>query len=139
MSGYSRRSVSSVPQPRKLHNPRIRRNIIHSQYYTFHRRGFPTAQTRHILESHGVRTVFRSDSTLRNQLVRPKDPVHEHRPDGIVYNIPCQRCDGSYICETARPIAERITEHKRDVRLQRTDSSTLAEHAWEKQHQLDYY
>ena len=90
------------------------------------------------LEKHGIRTVFRSDSTLRKQLVRPKDPVPEHRRDGIVYNIPCQGCDKSYIGETARPVAERISEHKRDCRLRRTDSSAVAEHAWENHHQPNW-
>ena len=61
-----------------------------------------------------------------------------HRRDGIVYNIPCKGCDRSYIGETARPIKERITEHKRDVRLRRTDNSAVAEHAWNNQHQPDW-
>ena len=80
----------------------------------------------------------RSDTTLRQQLTRPKDPIPPHRRDGIVYNIPCEGCDRSYIGETARPIKERITEHKRDVRLRRTDNSAVAEHAWDNQHQPDW-
>ena len=88
-------------------------------------------QLKRRLESHGIRTVFRSDTTLRQQLTRPKDPIPPHRRDGIVYNIPCKGCDRSYIGETARPIKERITEHKMDVRLRRTDNSAVAEHAWD--------
>ncbi|XP_030849885.1 uncharacterized protein LOC115927767 [Strongylocentrotus purpuratus] len=95
-------------------------------------------QLKRRLESHGIRTVFRSDTTLRQQLTRPKDPIPPHRRDGIVYNIPCKGCDRSYIGETARPIKERITEHKRDVRLRRTDNSAVAEHAWDNQHQPDW-
>ena len=56
----------------------------------------------------------------------------------ITHNIPCKGCDRSYIGETARPIKERITEHKRDVRLRRTDNSAVAEHAWDNQHQPDW-
>ncbi|XP_030849793.1 uncharacterized protein LOC115927720 [Strongylocentrotus purpuratus] len=95
-------------------------------------------QLKRRLESHGIRTVFRSDTTLRQQLTRPKDSIPPHRRDGIVYNIPCKGCDRSYIGEIARPIKERITEHKRDVRLRRTDNSAVAEHAWDNQHQPDW-
>ena len=52
-------------------------------------------QLKRRLESHGIRTVFRSDTTLRQQLTCPKDPIPPHRRDGIVYNIPCQGCDRS--------------------------------------------
>ena len=55
-----------------------------------------------------------------------------------MYNIPCKGCDRSYIGETTRPIKERITEHRRDVRLRRTDNSAVAEHAWDNQHQPDW-
>ncbi|XP_041463894.1 uncharacterized protein LOC121414914 [Lytechinus variegatus] len=58
-------------------------------------------QLKRRLEGHGIRTVFRSDTTIHKQLVHPKDPIPDHRRDGVVYNIPCQGCDGSYIGETA--------------------------------------
>nr|XP_054755266.1 uncharacterized protein LOC129261230 [Lytechinus pictus] len=54
-------------------------------------------QLKHRLEGHGIRTVFRSDTILHKQLVHPKDPIPDHRRDGVVYNIPCKGCDGSYI------------------------------------------
>ena len=44
---------------------------------------------RRCLQDHGIKTVFKSDTTLRSQLVRPKDPVPKYRKDGVVYKIPC--------------------------------------------------
>ena len=73
-------------------------------------------QLKRILEGHGVRTVFRSTTTLRNHLVRPKDPVPPERRGGVVYMIPCGDCNKVYVGETGRPIGERIKEHQRDVR-----------------------
>ncbi|XP_022083858.1 uncharacterized protein LOC110975582 [Acanthaster planci] len=57
-----------------------------------------------ILEDHGVRTVFRSSTTLRNQLVRPKDLIPPGRRGGVVYKIPCGDCGKVYIGETGRPV-----------------------------------
>ena len=84
---------------------------------------------RRCLEQHGIRTVFKSDTTLRNHLVRPKDPVPPGRRDGVVYRIPCGECDAVYIGETGRPVQERMKEHERDVRLARCQTSAVAEHA----------
>ena len=84
---------------------------------------------RRCLEQHGIRTVFKSDTTLRNHLVRPKDPVPPGIRDGVVYRIPCGECDAVYIGETGRPVQEMMKEHERDVRLARCQTSAVAEHA----------
>ena len=84
---------------------------------------------RRCLQQHGIRTVFKSDTTLRNHLVRPKDPVPPGRRDGVVYRIPCGECDAVYIGETGRPVQRRMKEHERDVRLARCQTSAVAEHA----------
>ena len=84
---------------------------------------------RRCLEQHSIQTVFKSDTTLRNHLVRPKDPVPPGRRDGVVYRIPCGECDAVYIGETGRPVQERMKEHERDVRLARCQTSAVAEHA----------
>ena len=89
---------------------------------------------RRRLEKHDIRVVFKSDTTLRNQLVHPKDPVLPDRRDGVVYKIPCSTCDKVYIGETGRPVGERMREHRRDVQHRRTDSSAVAEHAWNAEH-----
>ena len=51
---------------------------------------------RRCLQQQGVRTVFKSDTTLRSHLVRPKDALEPTKQDGVVYKIPCE-CGKVYI------------------------------------------
>jgi len=74
---------------------------------------------RRCLQQQGIRAVFKSDTTLRSHLVRPKDTVDPAKQDGVVYRIPCE-CGKVYIGETGRSMQERIKEHDRDIRLART-------------------
>ena len=47
---------------------------------------------RRCLEQQGIRTVFKSKTTLRSHLVRPKVTVDPAKQDGVVYRIPCECC-----------------------------------------------
>ena len=76
----------------------------------------------------GVRTVLKSDTTLRSRLVRPKDALEPTKQDGVVYKIPCE-CSKVYIGETGRAMQDRIKEHDRDIQLARTQTSAVSEHA----------
>ncbi|CAH3113818.1 unnamed protein product, partial [Pocillopora meandrina] len=60
-------------------------------------------QLRRCLKQQGVRAVFKSETTLRSQLVRPKDAVDLAKQDGVVYRILCE-CGKVYIEETGRPM-----------------------------------
>ena len=83
---------------------------------------------RRCLQQQGIRAVFKSDTTLRLHLVRPKDTVDPAKQDGVVYRIPCE-CGKVYIGETGRSMQERIKGHDRDIRLARTQTSAIPEHA----------
>ena len=85
-------------------------------------------QLRRCLQQQGVRVVFKSETTLRSHLIRPKDPADPTKLDDVVYRIPCE-CGKVYIGETGRPMQERIKEHDRDIRLVRTQSYASSEHA----------
>ena len=80
------------------------------------------------LQQQGIRTVFKSDTTLRSHLVRPKDTVDLAKQDSVVYRIPCE-CGKVYIGEKGRSVQERIKEHDRDIRLTHTQTSVISEHA----------
>ena len=87
---------------------------------------------RHCLQQQGVRTVFKSDTTLRSpHLVRPKDALEPTKEGGVVYKIPCE-CGKEYIGETGRAMQDRIKEHDRDIRLARTQTSAVLEQANER-------
>ena len=51
---------------------------------------------RRCLQQQGIRTVFRSDTTLRSHLVRPKDTVDPAKQDGVVYKIHLRMWQGLY-------------------------------------------
>ena len=88
---------------------------------------------RRCLQQQGVRTVFKSDTTLRSHLVRPKDALEPTKQDGVVYKIPCE-CGKVYIGETGRAMQDRIKEHDRDIQLAHTQTSAVWEHANETRH-----
>ena len=43
----------------------------------------------------------------------------------VIYNIPCNGCDKTYIGETGRGIEKRVYEHKADVRKHNTANSLV--------------
>ena len=88
---------------------------------------------RRCLQHQGIRTVFRSDTTLRSHLVRPKDALEPSKQGGVVYKIPW-KCGKVYIGETGRSMRERMKEHDEDIRFIRTQTSAVAEHANETGH-----
>ena len=57
------------------------------------------------LQQQGIRTVFKSDTTIRSRLVRPKDPADPNKEDSVVCTIPFT-CGKVYIGETGRPMQE---------------------------------
>ena len=62
-------------------------------------------QLHRCLQLQGIRTVFKSETTLRSHLVRPKDAVEPTKQDGMVYRIPSE-CGKVYIGETGRPMQD---------------------------------
>ena len=73
----------------------------------------PEPFRRH-LQQQEIRTVFKSDTTLRCRLVRQKDPADPNKQDGVVYKIRCT-CGKVYIGETGRSMQERMKEHDSDI------------------------
>ena len=74
-----------------------------------------------------IEFAVKSISTLRSQLVQPKDAVDPAKQDGLAYRIPCE-CGKVYIGETGRPMQDRIKEHDRDIRFALTQTSAFSEH-----------
>ena len=73
----------------------------------------PEPFRRH-LQQQQIRTVFKSDTTLRSRLVRQKDPADPNKQDGVVYKIRCT-CGKVYIGETGRSMQERMKEPDSDI------------------------
>ena len=82
----------------------------------------------------GTNLVFKYDNKLSHNLVKNKPKINN---EAGVYKIPCKSCDKSYIGETGRSLKKRITEHKKDIVLQKYESG-VAEHVRETDHFFDF-
>ena len=70
-------------------------------------------KTRRIFKQYGVPVFFKPSNTVRQNLVRPKDPTDKENICGPIYQIKCDHCEPSYIGETERSLRSRFLEHRR--------------------------
>ena len=66
-----------------------------------------------------------------------KKRQREREALGVVYRIPCKDCSWSYVGETGRTLAERLTEHKRAVK-NCVSASEIAGHVWGEDHRMNW-
>nr|VZI27011.1 unnamed protein product [Spirometra erinaceieuropaei] len=64
-----------------------------------------------------IGVAHRPDSTVRGQVMRPKDPIPKEEMSAVVYRLQynCGKCD--YIEETGRRLQTRMHEHKLAKRM----------------------
>ena len=74
-----------------------------------------TEKIQCIFIKHRVATLVKSQTTLRQVLVHPKDKVDKQKKARVVYKIPCNKCKKVYIGETGRQLGTRITEHRKEA------------------------
>ena len=91
-----------------------------------------------ILTRLNIRTCFRPVRTLRQFLVHPKDQLPMSRVSRVVYSIPCQDCDKTYIGETGRTLEHRVKEHKRAYTSANSLNSAVAEYSLEHGHSIKW-
>ena len=85
-----------------------------------------------------ARVCFRPAQTLRQILVRPKDPVPAHLKNGTVYKVPCKVCSKAYVGQSGRSLECRLKEHQCTVHNGNVAASAIAEHAWKYDHQTEW-
>ena len=82
-----------------------------------------------------------SDQTecfARSWLSQLKDPILANEQNGVVYRISCKDCSKVYIGQSGRFLACQMKEHRRAVQNGDTNSSAVAEHAWQNLHHVDW-
>ena len=98
-----------------------------------------TSETlRRIFSKHNIKCTFYSNNTLRKYLSRPKDIVPAEQQNNIVYKIPCRDCEATYIGESKRSFKQRSSEHMRAVKNRDIEKNEIADHCWDKDHQMNW-
>nr|VZI13129.1 unnamed protein product [Spirometra erinaceieuropaei] len=85
----------------------------------------------------GIGVAHRPDSTIRRQVMRPKDPIPKQEMSAVVYRLQCSCGSCDYVGETGRRLQTRMHEHKLAVR--RLDpKSEVATHAAQMGHIFNF-
>ena len=70
-------------------------------------------------------------------MVQTKETQPEWKKKGVVYQVPCAKCDSVYIGKTGRTLEKRLSEHKGAV-TRHDVKNGIAVHTWTKQHKADW-
>ena len=84
---------------------------------------------QHLCHHLGIRTVFKTQGTLRQIMMKVKTQNDRLKKKGVVYRIPCKHCNKVYVGETGRTVQKRIAEHKTTVRRGDRNNGVVV-HAW---------
>ena len=90
-------------------------------------------ELQRIFKTHGVNSFLKPTNTLRQILVKPKDPTPKEQKCGVVYNVDCGVCEDSYVGETARKLKTRFDEHRKS-----DTQSAILEHMKKTGHSLSF-
>ena len=77
-------------------------------------------------------------SAIRQLLGTPKDRDDIMDKASVVYQINCKDCEATYVGQTGRHLKERISEHRKAVEYGNILHSSVAEHAFEAHHEVDF-
>ena len=92
---------------------------------------------KRIGNKYGIRTAFRSSTTLRSILTKTRPPNQTQESKNWIYNIP-RECEKRYIGETCRTLQTRVNEYKRNTTNGEIDKSKIAENSWEQKHRFQW-
>lgn len=83
---------------------------------------------RHTLYDFKIETVPKSHTKLDRVIKRGKDPLTKLETCHAVYKIKCKDCPATYVGESKRALAERIKEHKNNIKLEPSKHSVVSIH-----------
>ena len=66
---------------------------------------------RRICKRYNIRVALRPNTTIRQSLVRVKDPIPKEQKTSVVYEVPCI-CGRSYIGEIIQTLKQRLYQHQ---------------------------
>ncbi|KAI8507129.1 hypothetical protein Bbelb_155680 [Branchiostoma belcheri] len=94
-----------------------------------------TERLKRVYAKHNVSLYSKPGFTLRNALVRPKDPLAPGEKCGVIYKIKCEECGEVYVGETERSLGERTSEHQKSLH-QKDCKSALSQHQLQAGHNI---
>ena len=88
-----------------------------------------------VLKKHSTNCYSKAGQTIKQMLVRPKDPLDPSEQCGVVYESDCDVCGEVYVGETGRYLGERIAEHQKSMEKQDQKSALIRDWPQGKCHQ----
>ncbi|BHF84500.1 hypothetical protein SprV_0902765100 [Sparganum proliferum] len=79
--------------------------------------------TARILKPFGIGVAHKPECTIRQQIMKPKDPLPTTEQSAVVYSIPCLNCNARYVGETGKRLGTRLHEHQ--LAISRKDKLSL--------------
>ncbi|BHF77325.1 hypothetical protein SprV_0602042900 [Sparganum proliferum] len=79
--------------------------------------------TARILKPFGIGVAHKPECTIRQQIMKPKDPLPTTEQSAVVYSIPCLNCNARYVGETGKRLGARLHEHQ--LAINRKDKLSL--------------
>nr|VZH95887.1 unnamed protein product [Spirometra erinaceieuropaei] len=79
--------------------------------------------TARILRPFGIGVAHKPECTIRQQIMKPKDPLPTTEQSAVVYSIPCLNCNARYVGETGKRLGTRLHEHQ--LAINRKDKLSL--------------
>ena len=92
---------------------------------------------KRIAARYGLRVAIYSRNTIGKFICYSSQGVPKLDSKNVIYSI-TRECGAQYIGETSRPLGVRIGEHMKNVKLGKTNTSRLAEHAWAEHHKIKW-
>ena len=89
-----------------------------------------------VLNSVGVKVALKPLLTIGRFLPSLKDPILTSEKSCLIYKIPRNDCEFSYIGQTKRDLKTRSLEHQRAIRNQQPEKSALCEHSMIHDHRI---
>ncbi|BHF62379.1 hypothetical protein SprV_0200536100 [Sparganum proliferum] len=68
--------------------------------------------TARILKPFGIGVAHKPECIIRQQIMKPKDPLPTTEQSVVVYSILCLNCNARYFAETGKRLSTRLHEHQ---------------------------
>ncbi|BHF57436.1 hypothetical protein SprV_0100037800 [Sparganum proliferum] len=79
--------------------------------------------TARILKPFGIGVAHKPECTIRQQIMKHKDPLATTETSAVVYSIPCLNWNARYVGETGKRLGTRL--HKHQLAINRKDKLSL--------------